>query len=341
MIALPKLIPTTVWNSLSLAIARGDAPRVQEIVEEQKLDVNACVDSSSWMPVLMEALLSYGFPTEEDRLPLLRYLLEKGANPNIICARGYNCLHIAAQQEKYIQALDLFLDYDADVNIGDADGSNIVYWAVQGWLLRREGADRATYLRVLEKILELGADLDQENRFGMNTRKWLQLASPDVQEVVQRWEAGKPTIHYVTTVQPVFPIHLRYPELVRQIWDQFVPANGSPADTVQGELLRTVENLRDEAQRTPNRHQRITNTLQAFAGASHRRVQRRQAIFVRDTLLRSGLFDKTESHRIRTDAQRLIKSSRDYPSDEVYDDLVDMICVFYTRNPTPIPLTTA
>ncbi|WP_188932594.1 ankyrin repeat domain-containing protein [Puia dinghuensis] len=334
---MPKLIPTTVWNSLSLAIARGDAPRAQEIVEDHRLDVNACVDSSAWMPVLMEALLSYGFATEDDRLPLLHYLLDEGANPNIICARGYNCLHIAAQQEKYIHALDLFLDYDADVNIGDADGSNIVYWAVQGWLLRREGADRATYLRVLDKILHLGADLDQENRFGMNTRKWLQLASPDVQELVQRWEAAKPVIHDVTTVQPVFP-NLRYPELVRHIWDQFVPADGGPADTVQGELLRTVENLRDEARRIANSHQHATTTLQAVAGATHRRVQKRQAIFVRDTLLRSGVFDKTESHRIRTETQRLIKHSRDYPSDEVYDDLVDMICVFYTRNPTPIPL---
>src|SRR5258708_3927824 len=214
MIALPKLDPTTAWNSLSLAIARGDAPRVQEIIEERRLDVNACVDSSSWMPVLMEALLSYGFSSEEARLPLIKYLLEKGANPNIICARGYNCLHIAAQQERYIYALDLMLDYKADVNIGDSDGSNIIYWTIQGWLLRREGADRGAYLRVVEKILHLGADLDHENRYGMNTRRWLDAASADVRELVARWEAGKPSVHAVTTVQPVFPTNFRYPDLV-------------------------------------------------------------------------------------------------------------------------------
>ena len=326
MIALPKLIPTTAWTALSLAIARGDAPRVKEIIEEQQLDVSACVDNSSWMPVLMEALISNGFETEDARLPLLRYLLEKGANPNIICARGYNCLHIAAQQEKYIYALELFLDFDADINIGDADGSNIVYWAVQGWLLRREGADRTAYLRVLEKILQLGADLDQENRYGMNTRRWLESAAADVRDVVQRWEAGKPTVHKVTTVQPVFTTNLRYPDIVRHIWDQFVPGSG-PAGTVQGELLRTVENLRDEARQQSN--------------AQHRKTHKRRAIFVRDTLLRSGIFDKDESDRIRTDTGRLMKPSRPYLNDDVYDDLIDKICVFYTRNPEPIPLTPA
>jgi hypothetical protein len=329
MIALPKLVPTTAWNSLSLAIARGETTRVQEIIEEQQLDVNACVDTASWMPILMEALLSYGFSSEQDRLPLLKYLLEKGANPNIICARGYNCLHIAAQQERYIYALDLMLDYNADVNIGDSDGSNIVYWAVQGWLLRREGADRTTYLRVLAKILNLGADLDQLNRYGMNTRRWVEAASADVRDLVARWEAGKPAVHPITTVQPVFPTNLRYPELVREIWDQFVPAAGSPAPTVQGELLRAVEHLREEA------HQQAGGRRPQ---SSHRKANKRHALFVRDTLLASGLFDPAESDRIRTHTQRLIKPTDPTPPDAVCDDLVNKICVFYSRHREPIPL---
>jgi hypothetical protein len=329
MIALPKLVPANVWNALSLAIARGETARVQETIEIHKLDVNACVDSNFWMPILMEALLSYGFSSEEDRLPLIKYLLEKGANPNIICSRGYNCLHIAAQQERYIHALDCMLDYGADVNIGDSDGSNIIYWTIQGWLLRRDGADRTTYLRVVEKILHQGADLDQQNRYGMNTRRWLEAASADVRDLVARWEATKPRVHPVCTVQPVFPTNLRYPHLVREIWDQYVPAGGGPALTVQGELLRAVEHLRDDA-----RHQSGGRRFQS----SHRKLNKKQALFVRDTLLASGLFDPTESHRIRTETQRLIKPTNPVPPDTVYDDLVDKICVFYSRNPEPIPL---
>src|SRR5580700_4266314 len=152
MIATPPLIPRSEWNALSLAIARRDTRQVQSLVEEHSLNVNAFLDSSAWMPLLMDALLSNSFETEEDRLPLLRYLLDKGANPSICCARGYNCLHIAVREDKYLKALDLFLDYKADVNVVDSDGANVIYWAVQRWLLRNKEADRAEHLRVFDKI---------------------------------------------------------------------------------------------------------------------------------------------------------------------------------------------
>jgi hypothetical protein len=326
MIAMPKLIPASVWSALSLAIAKGETDEVKHLVEKNKLDVNAFVDSGSWMPVLMEALLSYGFDSEEARQPLLKYLLENGADPNIRCRRGYNCLHIAVQQERYIKALDLFLDYKADVNVGDEDNSNVVYWAVQGWLLRKSSEDRQEdrqeHLRVFDKILRLGADLDQENRYGMCARKWLEGAAPDVRERVARWEASKPAVKVSTTVQPLFPANLHYPEVVYKIWQEMVPREG-PAPTVQGELLRSVEKLREEAQQHANAH--------------YRKTHKRMAVFLRDTLIGSGIFDKAEKERIRSEAGRLMKAGKPVVDDQLYDHLVDQVCVFYTKHPAPIP----
>lgn len=322
MIAMPKLIPASIWSELSLSIAKGETPQVQRLIEENKLDVNAFIDSGSWMPLLMEALLSYGFDSEDDRLVLLRYLLDKGADPNIRCLRGYNCLHIAVGQEKYLKALDLFLDYNADVNIGDEDDSNVVYWAIQGWLLRKNSTEnsaaRAAHLRVLEKILARGADLDQENRYGMCARKWLEAAAPDVKETVAKWEQDKPAVQPSKTIQPVFPVNLRYPEIAQRIWTELVPKAG-PANTVQGELLRAVEMLRDEAQRNAN--------------ANYRKKHKRLARFIRDTLIKSNLFDGKEIERIRTDTQRLMKDSRPYTNDDLYDHLVDLVCMYYLSNP--------
>jgi hypothetical protein len=328
MIATPPLIPAAQWASLSLAIARGDTDRVRNLVEENHLDVNAFLDNSSWMPVLMEALLSNGFGSESERLPLLRYLLERGANPNICCRRGYNCLHIAVQQEKYIHALELMLGFNADVNIPDQDGANIVYWAIQGFLLRKEDdANRPVFLRVLEKILLLGADLDQKNRYDMNARGWLGHAAPEVRELVARVEAHRPAVRAIYTVQPAFPTNIQYPELAQKIWIELVPLTGGPAGTVQGELLRAVEKLRDEAQRNKN----------ANYGKSHRRM----AVFVRDTLVRSGAFDKSGNERIRSGTRQLMKASKPYTEDDVYDHLVDQVCVFYSRAAAPIPYRSA
>jgi len=206
MIAMPPLIPTSEWNALSLAIARGDTDQVRTLVEENHLDVNACLSDGFWMPVLMEALLSSGFPSEQERLPMLRYLLEEGANPNICCSKGYNCLHIAIQQPKYIHAMDLFLDYEADVNVPDGDGSNVAYWAIQAFLLRKDepAEERTLSLKVLEKILLGGADLDQTNRYDMSARAWLDHAAPEVRALVARWEAGSPAVRPAYTVQPRF-----------------------------------------------------------------------------------------------------------------------------------------
>ena len=267
----------------------------------------------------MEALLSYGFASEDERLPLLKYLLDKGADPNIRCLRGYNCVHIAVQQEKYRKALDLFLDHHADVNIGDEDGSNIVYWAIQGWLLRKDApTDRAAHLRILEKILARGANLDQENRFGMCARLWLEGAAPDVKAVVARWEQAKPAIQPSTTTQPVFPVNLHYPEIAMKIWTELVPKTGI-ANTVHGELLQAVEKLRDNAQ-----HNGISK---------NRRQQKRTARFIRDTLIDSKLFDAAEIERIRTTTGRLIRNSRPYTSDDIYDHLVDQVCIYYKEKP--------
>jgi len=235
MIAMPSLIPTHVWNALSLAIARGATGQVQHLVEENNLDVNACLSDGYWMPVLMEALLASGFSSGQERMDLLRYLLEKGANPNMCCSKGYNCLHIAVQQPQYFHALDLFLDFDADVNVTDADGSNVVYWAIQGFLLRKEETeDRALSLRVLEKILLHGADLDRKNRYGMNARGWLDHAAPEVKALVARWEAGNPAVRPAYTLQPVFPGQVeadagkgqQRPGLAQKIWRIF---RGAPA----------------------------------------------------------------------------------------------------------------
>jgi hypothetical protein len=321
MIATPPLIPRSVWNALSLAIARRDTREVRDLVEEHSLDVNAFLDSSSWMPMLMDSLLSNSFETEEERLPLLHYLLDKGANPSICCARGYNCLHVAVQQRKYLKALDLFLDYKADVNVVDGDGANVIYWAVQRWLLQDKKVDRAEHLRVFDKILRLGADLDQVTRYGMTARQWLGSAPPELMELVTRWEAGRPRINPAHTPQPVLELRLKYPEMAQKVWNELVPPSG-PAATLQGELLRSVEMLRDDAQHHAH---------------DFRRSHRQRAGFVRDTLIKSGIYSEAENKSIQAATGKLRKSSPPYTNNDVYDQLVDQICVFCSRHEEPIP----
>jgi len=106
----------------------------------------------------------------------------------------------------------------------------------------------------------------------------------------------------------------------QRLWQAYVPANG-PAETVQGELLRCVEKLRDEAQRNGN----------VNWGAGHSEM----ACFVRDTLVESGLFGADARREIQSDAAQLLDVEHPATSDEPYDRLTDRIVEWSRAQPGP------
>jgi len=187
---------------------------------------------------------------------------------------------------------------------------------------------------VLEKILWLGADLDQANRWGMSARGWLAYAPDNLKVRVASWEEGKPFVHPVTTAQPVFPEHLHYPELAQKIWNELVAGGGKEDGTADkpgatpnsmpGELLQAIERLRDEAQRMSEGHYRTLDRR-------HRKEHKRMAVRVREGLLGSGVFDRLEMDNIRLGTEQLMKGPKPYPGNDVYDQLVDRVCELYSR----------
>ena len=63
----------------------------------------------------------------------LVWLLEHGADPNILCAREQeNCLHVAARRGQHVAIIQLLLDHGAKLDARRADGST-------AWLLARRG----------------------------------------------------------------------------------------------------------------------------------------------------------------------------------------------------------
>ncbi|SEW40036.1 hypothetical protein SAMN04488122_2810 [Chitinophaga arvensicola] len=305
-----------------MGIAKGPASAVMSMITSEQLDVDAFMDDQSYTPVVMSILTSYGLNEGEDRLLLLRFVLEKGANPNTNCKSGYNSLHVAVQQEKLVREMELLMDFGGDPNLADRNGGTVAYWAIQAFPWRTEGEERQQHLRVLEKIMMAGADLDRKNKFGVTPRAWLERSPEDVKVLVAKCEALEPVYTPSLVLQPVFPTRLTYPEVAKQIWQQMVPPMGQ-ADTVQGELLRALEKLRDEAQRNGN--------INYFD--SHLQL----AKFVMDTLINTGGFDKKTQTKIKSSAKQLMKAGSPYLEDDVYDYLVDKVCEFYLKHSTPIP----
>lgn len=111
-------------------------------------------------------------------------------------------------------------------------------------------------------------------------------------------------------------------EEAKHLWQTYVPKSGQ-ADTVQGELIRAIEKLRDEAQRNGNCN--WDHGHETFCS------------FIRDTLCGSGTFDKATIAEIKSDIARLEDYEHPYCEDDLFDRLTDRIVEWYHRHPDPIP----
>jgi hypothetical protein len=115
---------------------------------------------------------------------------------------------------------------------------------------------------------------------------------------------------------------MEYPDEARSLWQTSVPRNGQAA-TVQGELLRAVEKLRDEAQRNGNIN--WNDSHQALIA------------YLRDTLLGSAVFDQAAALEIETDLDRLSRYEYPEASDAPYDRLADRVIGWCRAHPKPLP----
>jgi hypothetical protein len=115
---------------------------------------------------------------------------------------------------------------------------------------------------------------------------------------------------------------MRYQKEAKALWQSYVPKRGQ-ADTVQGELIRAVEKLRDEAQRNGNVNWK----------SDHVKLVK----YLRETLMSSALFDPPSRGEIEQDLARLLDYEHPETSDEPYDRLTDRIVEWARTQPAPVP----
>lgn len=114
----------------------------------------------------------------------------------------------------------------------------------------------------------------------------------------------------------------KYLELGQHIWKTYVPKSGQ-AQTVQGELLRAIEKLADEAQRNGNIN---------FNEKCH-------GIFIsylRKYLTDPSIFNEQTIIQINKELDRISVETDPYTEDDLYDRLRERIVDWYVKNTKPI-----
>jgi hypothetical protein len=295
------------------AASRGDLAGVKAALQSGA-DVNT-LDAGGMTALHMAAC--------NDHVRVIEALLDAGADPRMAGAVGKTALHFAGRQLQP-EIVRLLLDAGAEVDATDRHGNTPLFDAMFAT------QDDPMTMRLL---LAAGADERRKNEHGVsplsfartvdhpNLLAWLKAAPRPSRPVAARppSTAGPrtPKTKKKTTKKPT-----GYAEEARRIWKTYVPARGQ-ADTVQGELLRAVEKLRDEAQRNGDGNW----------DAGHEILAR----FVRDTLIDSALFDPDQRAEITRAVDRLLDYDRPELRDSVYDLLAERVVDWCRKHPEPVP----
>lgn len=223
-------------------------------------------------------------------------LIAAGADVDAPGSQGFTPLHLAAQQYA-VDAARALLDAGATVDARNVHGNTPLFVATFNSLGRGE---------MIELLRQHGAHPDTENNYAQTPRGLAHLiGNYDVKQFFEDWA-------------------VRHEAEARAIRQADVPPRGQAA-TVQEELMRAIEKLRDEAQRNGNSNW----------DDGHRIF----AEYVRDTLLGSKIFDEPAVEEIERDAARLLDFEYPETADEPFDRLTDRAVEWARAHPDPVPHT--
>lgn len=327
----PSIVSYSIEAQLGRLLYWGNFEEAVAMIEENGVKVNSVFPNRYYSSLIEEVISgceqnnSLG---KNNHFPLLKYLLENGADVTVQNKDGYSALYLACVEAKKMKHLETILEYPIQ-NINQkekAHGNTALFEFIKDVYVRQASISvsvKHRCLKIIETFLQKGADPDVENRHGASVRNLIKdriVEAEAIKKLVEKYNATEKAVE-VKAVS-LIPETLLYPDVAKTIWKTLVPKSGA-SDTVQGELLRAIEKLRDEAQRNGNIN----------FGAMHKNLGK----FIKDILAESKHFDTGQKEEILAYVNVITKKNQPYIDDDAFDYLTDRICEFYMKEPALIP----
>ena len=223
-------------NALSLAIFNGNYDLASELVDA-KSDVNN-VDTQRFTPLFwavdrrnMETAPNFPWMVTQDPLPLIKKLLDAGANPNAVVNNTprarmragsprivFATALMRAAFSGDLELTKLLLSYGADPKVISSDGETMVEAAaslgfIQGYSKGKSPEER---LEVVKLFVELGADVNQADDYGITPLMVAGNMGDTRDHPVPRWTRARTSAAYDlgkkndgafgASVEPLMPV---------------------------------------------------------------------------------------------------------------------------------------
>jgi len=316
---------------LHQASYKAKANKFINLIEKYDVEINSIIDEFG-SNFLIEAISDcFGeFKGSENQLKIVKYLLDKSIDVNHKAKKGYTALDIALEYTEMAKiALLLVQAKNANFhkNAKIAHATIVAY--SKAWR-EEDKKDRALLFEVIEILLQQNVSL----KGCYELLKIIEEGVPELFVLLKKYGHTLASLKKmedevkIDTNINIDELHNKinkknYDKTAKVIWQKLVPSRGQ-ADTIQGELLRAIEKLRDEAQRNGNVN-------------FHKNCHRLLLKFLKETLLDKTIFTKEELLTLKTDLKKISYKTMPYTEDDAYDNITKRLIDWYLANPKQIP----
>jgi len=309
---MPKILPSTFQKSLGYGGKKVDEEKAIKILHRVGVDAVSSLDET---PIEVAAMLG--------NHRVLKLIIESLKNDFPEGFGRFNNALYGACYQKRLDCIQLLVEEGADVEHLNSYGHSALATVfihtftdplpIANYLIGR-GA------QVTDKVIELGMEWNSVKFTELLDNSGIDFDRNLIPEkAVIAGEVFEPELIDIVNLHNCIN-DKNYFKTLKVMWHKLVPRSGQ-AMTVQGELLRAIEKLRDEAQRNGN-------------GNFNKNCHVLLIDYLKKYLLDETIFEKDILIQSKKNLKQISYKTVPYLKDDIYNDIGHRIVDWYMKNPT-------
>lgn len=319
------------------ALNEAKATDFINLMEEYNVEINSIIEEDILDNFLISAVSDClgEFKGSENQMTIVKYLIDNGIEVNHKNKYGYTAFDLALAYKDLSEIALLLIRDKNTVVSGDSTVLKAIREYDYAW--REEQKElRKSRFDIIEELLKKNGEvshcsfwIEKINDKNLNellkkygyTLESLKEKDAEAEKKYAEEEAAKDTSIDIQHLHNKIN-NKDYSKTLKIIWQKLVPASGQ-ADTVQGELLRAIEKLRNEAQGNGNWN---------FSKNCHGLLIK----YLKEHLIDKTIFNEEVVDELKNNLKILSKAKSPYTDDDIYENISNRIVDWYLENPTKI-----